>query len=217
MHISHLLIKGLVLVCALISEYLHRASQLTSNTTKVPKLPFIFFFFCKEVLLLFFSSFCIDPSSSSHSAVCFISILPCFSGLSVNNPEELQSMVWKKIAEGSPELSSQGPKMPVFPAGNRENTSSSSNQLATLTSISYLLPFSRKGSSWLVLEKAEFNLCCIIMQEIFLLHYCFWESALGGKQSSFGTKWDVFMKQVSAFKVVWMETHLRKSLQTSHF
>lgn len=43
MHISHLLIKGWVLLCGLISKYLHRASQWTSYTAKVPKLPFFFF------------------------------------------------------------------------------------------------------------------------------------------------------------------------------
>lgn len=99
-------------------------------------------------------------------------------------------MVWKKTAEGSAEMSSQGQKGQSSQQGKYLLLF----QSVTLTSISYLLPFSRKGSSWVISGKVEFNLCSGIMEKIFLVQYCFWESTLRGKQSSFGTKWDVFMQ-----------------------
>lgn len=108
-------------------------SQLTSYTAKVPKLVF-FFFFTRQCF--FISSFFFLYSCFPQFTFCFISILP---RLPVNNPEELQSMAWKKIAEGSAEKSSQQPKKPVFSAGNRENISSSFNQSVTLTSITSCL------------------------------------------------------------------------------
>lgn len=206
---AYLIFKSWILLCALIWEYLRIASQLTSYTAKASKLRF-FFFLQGSVSSPFF--FFIDVSYNSYSNICFISVLPCFPGLSVNKPKGLQSMVWKKIAEGSAEISSHGPKSPVFSAGGRENISSSFNELITLAFINYLCPFSWKGSSWPILEKIEFNLCSVIIEKIFLVQFCFWESALRGKQSSFGAKWDVFTKQVSAFKLAWMTICLRKSL-----